>query len=133
VADIGDTFLILTGPRPHLHIIVWGPGPIPVAGPGNQFILVSIATVVPLHDPACELQKGEHKFVQHASYIYYRAPKIATESQIASMVQNGYWTPHLPASAQLVTKIRSGFCASATVAKRVQQLLGCPNPPPPPP
>lgn len=133
MASIGDSFFILSGPKDHLHFIVWGPGLVPFKGAGDQFILASISSIVPQHDPACEVQRGEHPFVVRPSYVFYRAIKAITPASLGVMVQNGYWVPDAPASPQLVAKIRAGFCTSKTVDRRFRPVIGCPTPPPPPP
>lgn len=133
MANIGDSYFIPSGPKDHLHIIVWGLGLVPFRGAGDQFILASVASLVPQHDPACIVKQGDHPFIQHDSYVFYRAIKAASDAHIQAMVQNKYWVPAQSASPQLIAKIRAGFCTSLTVERRYKSVLGCPNPPPPPP
>ena len=41
------------------------------------------------HDPACVFQGGEHEFIKHPSYVYYKDPQQRPTGFIAKCVQNG--------------------------------------------
>lgn len=106
-------------------------GPIVLDGYGHdlQVLTASITTIhegVP-HDGACVLAAGEHPFIKHASYIYYRRVHIDSLTHTQQMVDQGVWKPNDPCADALIEKIRAGLCESRLVRREIKVLYGCSN------
>lgn len=90
--------------------------------------MVSFTTLRPgvPHDAACVVQAGEHPFIRHASYAYYRDLRVEPATHVALMVQRAAWQLHTPCSPELLARLRRGVCASRLVSLEVRQLFNCP-------
>lgn len=133
MAAIGDAVLIDSGPQgKHLHVIIWGPGPITWLASHDQMILVSVTTIYPRapYDKACVLSGGEHQFIVHPSYVVYRQPRVDTPTHIDHMIASGLFVAQPAATSQLVRQMRQGFCDSKLADRRFKVLLNCPPPAP---
>lgn len=131
MAAVGDAVLIDSGPQgKHLHVIIWGPIQVPWLASHDLMILVGITTMYQNapHDPGCVLQGGEHPFISHPSYAFYRRLRTDTAAHVDAMVQQGLFVAHSPASSQLVKQLRIGLCASKLVDRRFKALVNCPPP-----
>ena len=124
----GQTFLVPSGPTGlHLFVLVLGPVVLPDYGSSPQVAMVSATTIrsgVP-HDNACELQPGEHPFIQHRSFIAYRYLRIDSGAHVADMVDKAVWWPREPCSQELLQRIIDGVCQSRLAPREFKQLFGC--------
>lgn len=95
---------------------------LPNYGPKPQVVMVSATTIregIP-HDAACELQVGEHPFVQHPSYIAYRYARVDQVEHVESMVQSATWKTHEPCSQHLLQRIRDGMQTSKLAPREIK-------------
>lgn len=123
----GDTCL-QDGPNGrHLWVVVHGPEACPGYGQPPHVITVSVTTLRAgnSHDPACILHAGDHPFIQHDSWIYYRAARLDPLADAQLHVANALWIPHQPFSPQLLVRVRAGLCASALASREFKRLIGC--------
>ena len=124
----GQTLLVPSGPAGHhLFVLILGPVVAPDRGAASHVAMVSFTTVrdgIP-HDAACVVQAGEHPFVRHASYAYYRDVRIEPVAHVASLVERAVWQPNDPCSPELLAKLQSGVCASRQVSREVKRRFGC--------
>jgi hypothetical protein len=86
--------------------------------------VTSIRAGIP-HDAACEVNTGDHPFVQHPSYIAYRYSRIDPLDHVAHMVSTGVWSPHSQCTPELLNRIRAGACLSRLSSREFKQILGC--------
>ncbi|MFT4266910.1 MAG: hypothetical protein QM586_06785 [Xenophilus sp.] len=125
----GQTLLVPSGPAgQHLFVLILGPAAVPDRGSAPHVAMVSFTTLrsgVP-HDAACVVQAGEHPFIRHASYAYYRDVRIEPVPHVAAMVQRAAWQPHTPCSPELLARLRQGVCASRLASREVKRLFDCP-------
>lgn len=122
---LGDCFLIPSGGKHHLFTIVLGPKPLDGCGPSDQVIVVSVTTLRPdaRHDPTCILQAGEHPFITHESYVYYRQPEVYTVDEVDKRVATMGWQGKEPCSPELYAKISDGLRRSKMVPNYIKELL----------
>lgn len=110
-----------------MHLFAVAVGPKHLDGHGHQLhvIMVSVTSVKPEspHDPACIINAGEHPFITHESYVYYREPRIEPVAHVQSMVANSVWRSHEPCSPELLARIRSGLLSSRRVPRHIKKLL----------
>lgn len=123
----GECLLIPSGPgdKSHLFTVVLGPKRFEGHGESEQVVMVSVTTIKPdfPYDPACVIRAGEHPFIEHDSYVYYREPRVESVSHVASMVETMGWLPKESCSAELRRRIVEGLLASKRVPRHVKLLL----------
>lgn len=133
MAQVGDSMMI-PGDNgvPHLFVIIWGPGQIPSEASHDVGMLACVCSIDPLysHDPACELNLGDHPFITHPSYVYYRKIRCDDPNHIDRMMASGMWPAKETASRALLRKMRTGVCNSRQVKRQYKFALGCPPPRP---
>ncbi|NEH52970.1 hypothetical protein GR210_29810 [Rhizobium leguminosarum] len=58
-----------------------------------QCLLINITSVKPgkYHDPACELDVGDHAFIKHPSYALYRLAETMRADRISKLVNLNYY------------------------------------------
>jgi hypothetical protein len=83
-----ETFLLnaTTSPyTPHLNIVLTEPW----KHKGSECVLLVNVTSIRdgiWHDPACVLQKGEHPFITHNSYILYAKAHLANVNYLLKII-----------------------------------------------
>jgi hypothetical protein len=117
------TLLIPSGSTNHLHFICCDP----VYYPNKVkdcVLLVNISTIDVLlaHDPTCILQPGDHPFIRHPSYVYYRKADIFGADSISRSVAEGDFIIHQPCEEEPFSRILSGFDASDEVRLKIKNF-----------
>jgi len=87
--------------------------------------MVSVTSVKPdfPHDPACVIKAGEHPFIVHDSFVYYRDPRIEPMAHVQAMVDQAVWQAKEPCSPELLARIRAGLATSVRVPRYIKKLL----------
>lgn len=97
---------------------------------GDDLIIVSLSSVKAggmRPDPACLLHGGEHPFVNHESYVFYRRAEFTTVTSLRGKVTRGEVMVKPPADTALVRQIRSAAIKSEfTDPSVIQALRDCP-------
>lgn len=123
----GACLLVPSGPGEYKHLFAIAVGPSALDGYGAQphVIMVSVTSVKAdyPHDPACVIKAGEHPFITHDSYVYYRDPRIEPVTHVQTMVDKAVWQAHEPCSPELLERIRQGLMASTRVPRYIKKLL----------
>lgn len=119
------TLLIPSGPshdpdRLHLHIICTDPD-----ADGKQLIVSMCTKANAPFDDTCILQKHEHTFLKHESYVLYRKAKIILQSALVNGVNAKLFVPKDDVNGQAFLKITNGICASPQTAKKIKSYFGC--------
>jgi hypothetical protein len=127
VAEPGACFLRPSGPGSHLHlfVVVHGPQALEGYGPIGQVLLVSVTTLRPNipSDPACELRQGDHPFLQHESFAFYRGACLETSDHVEAMVNQGIWPERAACSPAVLARLRGGLLTSELVPRRLKRLF----------
>lgn len=126
MCERGSCLMVPSGPKgDHLFVVALGPSTLDGYGPAEQVILVSLTTVRPglPHDQACVVHPGEHSFITHESYVYYREPRIHAALEVQARVNSGVWRPHDSCSAELLQRIVAGFRKSARLPRAYNEIL----------
>ena len=127
----GNTLLIQSGPsnENHLFVITHGPSVIPHFhgyGVNEKVLMVNASTAYSAtqpHDPACTLAAGDHPFIRHPSFIYYRHARLYDLTHVVNMVNQGVWTPHTPFSAEMLERIIAGVHSSRHIPREFKTLF----------
>jgi len=119
------TLLIVSGPkhdpeRKHLHVICNDPD-----DDGNV-ALISVCSVTGTnHDTTCILQKHEHAFLKHESFVLYARAKIVSESSLRKGVEAKLMVMHDDMNGQAFLRVLKGVCRSSQTPRKVKRYLGC--------
>ena len=115
--------LIPTGPCYHLHIICNDPVFYPFKIK-ECVLVVNISTVDPRidYDETCLLNVGDHPFIKHESYVYYRKADILGAGSIARSVADGTFSTHAPFDDPVFNRVLAGFTASKEVHLKIRRF-----------
>lgn len=118
------TILIPTGPVKHLHFVCSDPVFYPSLVK-NCVLVVNISSIEEGldYDPTCVLDTGEHPFVRHPSYVYYRKAEIYGADNIARNVADGTFSAHEPCTDGTFKRILDGFDISDDVRPKVHSFF----------
>ncbi len=111
VAQLGSTLLIPSGGCDHLHIICSDPMNFPGRAPGSC-LLINVSSFVPKCDRTVTLSKGDHPFICHDSFVFYRKAYTEEANTLQLHVANGVYKSHQPADRALVKRIVASMDAS---------------------
>jgi hypothetical protein len=120
--------------KPHLFVVVWGPGQIAQDATNDSVLLVCFDSIQPgvKYDPSCVLQAGDHPFISKPTFVSYRHLRSDEATHVDKMVASGVWAAGKPVSAAVLKKMQAGLCASKAVKPKYKAAMGCPPPPPRP-
>lgn len=125
--EAGDCFLIPSGSgsKQHIFTVVFGPCQLPQRGSADQVVMLSFTSVRPEipYDNACLIQAGEHEFVKHLSYVYYREPRIEQLSHVIKMLETGTWRSKAKCSPELLKRIFNGAKQSSRAPRYLAKIL----------
>lgn len=123
----GACLLVPSGPAEYKHLFAIAVGPQQLDGYGeqSQVIMVSVTSIKPdyPYDAACVIRAGEHPFVTHDSYVYYRDPRIEPVAHVENLVETAVWQVKDSCSEELLNRIRAGLLASTRVPRYIKKLL----------
>lgn len=66
------------------------------------------------------LQPGDHRFVRHASCIFYSDARMARADSIEGLLQTGLAVRQPPCSPELLRQIQAGILASPFTPRKIQ-------------
>jgi len=98
----------------HLFVALNDPCRFEGYGPNPCVLLVNLSSVregVP-YDATCVLNAGDHEFIRHPSFVFYRNARIEPESHVVRLVQQGVFKPHVAVSVEVLQRIKVGLFAS---------------------
>jgi hypothetical protein len=119
----GDTFLLpkRSSDPEHLWIIVAETDPL-----SRKAICVNITTERPHSDKTCQLDRGDHPFVTHASVIFYQDAReidlTMVEKALAAGIKDFVCIAHLPCSSELLARIQKGLIDSKFTPKGIKAV-----------
>jgi hypothetical protein len=110
-AKVGTALLIPSGPQDknHLYFVLTE------KCVEENHLLVSISTVPErgFYDATCILEPGDHPFILHQSFVFYRTPQVYSASKIARFVRLKYFQPKEDSSPELIQRICAGILTSS--------------------
>jgi hypothetical protein len=117
------TFLIPSGPphdpdRKHLFVILTDPQE------DSDVLLVSLSSLRPAlpHDPTCILVAGDHPFVRHDSFVFYRLARIVPVAALRRRVRDGTFIPREPMREEVFSRICQGLLASPHTTPKIKRF-----------
>lgn len=117
------TILMPTYPSEHLHFICSDSVFYPRSAK-ECVLIVNISSIVDgLHyDQTCLLNVGDHPFISHASYIFYKKAVIFGTNEISQGVAQGDFSIHAPCSDDIFNRILDGFGNSDEVSGKIRKF-----------
>lgn len=114
------TVLIPSGPVEHLHFICCDPVHHSATGK-DSVLMVNISSITPHleHDMTCVLNPGDHPFIKHPSFVYYRKASIYGAQGISRNVAEGNFSTHIPCDEAVFRQILIGFEVSDEVSYKI--------------
>lgn len=118
------TLLMQSGCTDHLFIICSDPVYYPKLAK-ECYLAVNVTSIKPEieHDPACILDVGDHPFIRHPSYIYYKKADIWGLVTTSQSIANGDINIHNPCEDHLFNRVLSGFEISEFVKPTVMSFF----------
>lgn len=119
------TILIPTGSQSEKHLFFVCSDPVFYPPKTKECILaVNISTIVAGvdHDPTCVLQKDDHPFIKHPSYVYYRKADIFGAVTVATKIRSGEIFTHEPCNDVVFRRIIAGFQVSDEVTGEIARF-----------
>jgi hypothetical protein len=116
----GDAFLVESGDRLHLHVVLTD------KDRDGSHLLVSVSTIKPgarYVDYTCEIQAGEHPFVTVPSFVYYHHVQPRHANHIVKCVASGYFKQQNPINPALLDRIRTELLASDQIPKFAKKMM----------
>ena len=121
--NVGDTFFAdYPKDDPHLLFVIID---IPYKKPG-LFICTMLSSWKDnswLSDDACIVNKGEHVFVRHKSYIAYRESMVLTREELENYIEMGSFKRNKPASPELIKKIIDSSLKSRNLPSEIRNYI----------
>ncbi|AAZ33705.1 conserved hypothetical protein [Pseudomonas savastanoi pv. phaseolicola 1448A] len=118
------TLFIVTGPVPHLHVVMNDPVH---CGEINEMsvLVVNFSSVQQgaFHDPACVLHPGCHPFINRKSWVVYRGATVLKVPRLETQIIAGDVRPDTPVSRIVYDQVRAGFDLSDLVAPKISRYL----------
>lgn len=74
------------------------------------------------YDKTCLLNVGDHPFIKHESYIYYRKADIFGASSIARSVADGTFNTHSTFDDPVFNRILAGFTTSNEIRPKIRRF-----------
>lgn len=114
------TILIPTGPVKHLHFVCSDP----VFYPQYTKECVLVVNITSIkegleHDASCLLDVGDHPFITHPSYVYYRKADIYGADNLTRNIADGSFDVHDVCGEATFKRILEGFTISEDVTPKV--------------
>lgn len=117
------TILVPTGSANHLHFLCCDPTFYPNLGK-DCILGVNISSINDgtEYDSSCLLDAGDHSFIKHPSYIYYRKAEIFGVESISRNIAEGNFSSHDPCSDELFQRILKGFEISEELRFKIKNF-----------
>ena len=121
--SVGDTFFAdFPKEDPHLFFIV-----LDICKTKPHLFICSMLSSwkdkSPYCDNSCILDKGDHPFIRHKSYIAYRETLILTHEELLRLIQIGKFTIDKPATPELIRKIKNSALKSKFLPQNVRNYI----------
>lgn len=115
------TILLLSGAKEHIFFICNDPVFYPRLNK-NTFLAVNLTSVSEEFesDNTCILNVGDHPFVKHPSYIFYRRAEIFGTETVTNGVSAGDIRVHQPCEIATFQRILDGFAVSPHVTPKIK-------------
>ena len=122
--QIGSTFLNIPSHnlKKHLWIIISHP-----KYNSQKVVIVNISswknTAVVLNDPSCIVNNGEHPYIDHKSYVFYKEALCSTMEKLQEGIAKGVLIQQDDCSTEFLDKILDGAASSKFTSIEILEVL----------
>ncbi|EIF0102212.1 hypothetical protein LEX56_004686 [Salmonella enterica] len=104
------TILLLSGSKEHIFFICNDPVYYPKMVK-ETFLAVNLTSITDAFEPdhSCVLDVGDHPFIRHSSYVFYRRAEIFGAETVIHGVTSGDIRVHQPCEESTFQRILTGF------------------------
>lgn len=90
----------------------------------NSVLLSGISSIHPSvrYDNSCVLRVGDHVFLRHDSFVFYRHARIEPVDHLIRGVNNGRLIPMEPMRDDVFTRVCAGLLASPDTIPRIKRF-----------
>lgn len=115
--SLGDTLLL---PKPghetyHLWVLLTAANP-----QSGEVIIVNLTTERPHSDKTVVIQRGEHRFVDHPTVVFYSDARLARVAALESAVNHRIANLHDPLNPSLLGRVQEGLLASPLTPAKIK-------------
>ncbi len=105
----------LTQDTQHLWVIISDTAAYP-----DSVVVVNVSSSInATYDSACDLRQGDHAFITHRSFVYYRRAQLLTAEQLKS-ANISYKTSVTP---NVLGRIREGAGKTNRISHQIKKVL----------
>ena len=120
----GSAFLIPSGPNIRsggMHLFVVAAISKFSSAPKPKALLLSVCSIPKsgIYDGTCILQRGDHPFIRHPSYIFYMKARIEPLSKIERNIQERTYIKKPDVEAQVLNRISEGLLDSPYASRSI--------------
>ena len=122
--EIGSTFVNIACPNmtSHLCVVLSHPSYNP-----NKVVFVRISTwrdeAIELNDSSCIVNVGDHPFIRHKSYVYYREAMCRPLSILQQGIEKSVLQPHKNCTDDFLERILDGAANSKFTPNEILEIL----------
>ena len=118
------TIILRSGRCDHLHIVCNDPIHCPRFG-REGVLLVNVTSIDPLvpHDSTCVLNVGDHPFIQHPSYIFYRRAEVHGVLTVANKIADNEYRYGHDIADHVFQRVLQGFRQSTAVPLKILRFV----------
>ena len=115
--SLGDTLLL---PKPghetnHLWVLLTAINP-----QSGEVIIVNLTTERPHSDKTVVIQRGEHRFVDRPTVVFYSDARFASLAALDAAVNHGIANQHDSLNPALLRRIQGGLLASPLTPAKIK-------------
>ncbi len=120
----GGSILAIAGTINHLHFICSDPFFYKNTGK-HSVVAVNISSVKEgfPYDKTCILRAGDHPFIKHKSYVYYKGAAVLQIEKIRYAVEAGEFTVLEDVSPSILKNVLDGFSTSPFTPAKILKAL----------
>lgn len=88
-------------------------------------LLVPVSSFYDGCDGTCELDVGDHEFLQHLSFVFYAKAKLVEASRIDHGFNVGRLIQKPDMAADVFGRVEAGLCISPDTPRKIKNYFGC--------
>jgi hypothetical protein len=117
------SLFIVTGPNPHLHVVMNDPIYYPPKDGESVLVVCFCSYTGELQDGTCLLNAGDHGFIKWQTYVDYGRSEVKLSKPLESHVASGIHETGDEVSEDLYERIRQGFRQSRRTPRKVLNFM----------
>ena len=117
------SLFIVTGPNPHLHVVMNDPIYYPKKDGESVLIVCFCSYTSDLQDRTCLLNVGDHGFIRWQTYVDFGRSEIKLSTNLQLLVASGVHQVGAEISEEVYERIRQGFRQSRRTPRKILDFM----------